>query len=329
MHVITGGAGFIGSNIAAELDDHGHDIAIVDTLGDEDTKWRNIAKRRVRDLITPDELPTFLAAGGRVESVIHMGGVSSTSERDVDLIARSNFRLSVDLWTWCAQNRVPYIYASSAATYGDGRNGFDDSFDESALAALRPLNPYGWSKHVFDRWACAERRAGRPEPPIWAGLKFFNVYGPNEYHKGSQRSVALQLFEQVSESGTARLFASEDGNYPDGGQSRDFVWVGDCVSIALWMLTGSDSAPNSIYNVGSGFSRTFSEQVQIMFRLLDKPNRTQFFELPEHLRGRYQYFTLANIEKLRDAGYDTPATSLEEGLAVYTERYLQAEDPFR
>lgn len=329
MHIITGGAGFIGSNIAAELDDGGHDIIIVDRFGDQDLKWRNIAKRRVRDIITPDDLPAFLAGRGQIESIIHMGAISTTTERDVDLIVRNNFRLSVDLWNWCADSRVPFIYASSASTYGEGKNGFDDTFDASSLAALRPLNPYGWSKHVFDRWVCAERLAGRAEPPKWAGLRFFNVYGPNEYHKGNQRSVALQLFEQISESEKARLFKSDDINYPDGGQVRDFVWVGDCVSIALWLLNESDQASSSVYNVGSGSARTFEDQARIVFHLLGRPVTIEFIELPENLRGRYQYFTLANLEKLRKAGYERPTTSLEAGLSTYVEGYLQTNDHFR
>lgn len=329
MHIITGGAGFIGSNIAAELDDDGRDIVIVDMLGDGDLKWRNIAKRRVRDIVMPADLPAFLAGRRNIESVVHMAAISTTTERDVDSIVNNNFRLSVDLWNWCADNRVPYIYASSASVYGAGTSGYDDTFDESSLAALRPLNPYGWSKHIFDRWVCAERLAGRTEPPVWAGLRFFNVYGPNEYHKGHQRSVALQLFEQIDASGTVRLFKSEDVNYPDGGQARDFVWVGDCVSIALWLLDKSDSASSSVYNVGSGFARTFEDKARIAFRLLGKPVALEFIDLPENLCGRYQYFTLANLEKLRKAGYDRPTTSLEDGLSSYFEDYLRANDRFR
>lgn len=328
MHLITGGAGFIGSNVAAELDGIGHDIAIVDVLGSGDLKWRNIAKRRLREFITPADLTPFLDGNRHIESVIHMGAIADTTERDVDLIARTNFRLSIALWDWCADHRVPFVYASSAATYGDGRNGFDDSFDESSLASLRPLNPYGWSKHVFDRWVCAQQQTGRAEPPKWAGLKFFNAYGPNEYHKGRQRSVALQLFEQISDNGTARLFRSDHADFPDGGQTRDFVWVGDCVSVALWMLNDS-SAPSSVYNVGSGFARTFADKAAIVSRTLGTPVDIEFIDLPGELLGRYQYFTLANLEKLRKAGYDAPMTSLENGLEAYIDGYLRTEDRFR
>ena len=279
-------------------------------------------------MITPDELPSFLAGRRGIDSVIHMGAISTTTERDVDLIVRNNFRLSVDLWNWCATKSVPYIYSSSAATYGDGSRGFVDDFEDSALAALRPLNAYGWSKHAFDRWVRAEQTAGRAEPPKWAGLKFFNVYGPNEYHKGSQRSVAVQLFEQIRDSDAARLFKSDDPDYPDGGQMRDFVWVGDCVSVTLWLLD-ADTAPSSVYNVGSGTARTFEEKARICFDLLGKPVNIEYIDLPDKLRGKYQYFTLAALHKLRQAGYDKPATSLEDGLKAYIHGYLMSDDSFR
>lgn len=257
-----------------------------------------------------------------------MGAISTTVERDVDLIVRNNFRLSVDLWDWCASNGVPFIYASSAATYGDGKNGFEDSFDQAALADLRPLNPYGWSKHLFDRWVFAEQQAGRVQPPNWAGLKFFNVYGPNEYHKGGQRSVAVQLFEQISNSGVARLFKSDNPTYADGGQVRDFVWVGDCASVVLWLLD-SDVAHNTVFNVGSGTARTFEDKARITFDLLGKSASIDYIDLPENLRGKYQYFTLATLDNLRRAGYDKPTTSLEEGLKSYIHDYLLRDDIFR
>ncbi|MGH2548885.1 MAG: ADP-glyceromanno-heptose 6-epimerase [Thermomicrobiales bacterium] len=328
MHIVTGGAGFIGSNIAAQLDDLGHDIVVVDLLGNDDSKWRNIAKRQVRDILTPEELPAFLSGNRDIESIVHMGAISTTTERDVDLIVRSNFRLSVDLWNWCSEAKVPFIYASSAATYGDGRQGFVDDFDRTALASLRPLNPYGWSKHVFDRWVHSETTSGRSEPPKWAGLKFFNVYGPNEYHKEGQRSVAVQLYEQIESSEQVRLFKSDNPDYVDGGQLRDFVWVGDCVTIALWLL-GSSDAPSSVYNVGTGQPRSFEDKANIMFSLMGKPVKIEFTELPDKLRGKYQYFTCASLDKLRDAGFDQPVTSLEDGLRTYVHDYLLREDIFR
>lgn len=282
----------------------------------------------MRDLIAPDDLSSFLAGRDGIQSVIHMGAISTTVELDADLIVRNNFRLSVDLWNWCARERIPYIYASSAATYGDGGNGFVDAFDRASLASLRPLNPYGWSKHVFDRWVLAEQEAGRSEPPRWAGLKFFNVYGPNEYHKGTQRSVAVQLFEQIRDKGITRLFKSDNPTYADGAQTRDFVWVGDCVSIALWLL-GTDVAPSSVYNVGSGIPRTFEDVARTMFDLLGEPPKIEFIDLPEILQGKYQYFTLASLEKLRQAGYDASTTPLEDGLELYVKDFLLNADIFR
>ncbi|WP_267888851.1 ADP-glyceromanno-heptose 6-epimerase [Mycolicibacterium neoaurum] len=325
--MVTGGAGFIGSNVAASLDDQGQDIVIVDTLGSDDTKWRNIAKRRVVDIIAPEDLSRFLDGRQKVESIMHLGAISTTTEKDVDLILKNNFRLSIDLWHWSKENGTPFVYASSAATYGDGEHGFVDNFESRSLSELRPLNPYGWSKHVFDRWAHAEQQSGRGEPPKWSGLKFFNVYGPNEYHKAGQRSVAVQLYEQISSTGVARLFKSDNPDYPDGGQIRDFVWVQDCVDVALWAL--GSNAPNSVYNVGSGTGRTFEDKARIIFDLLDKPVSIDFIELPTALRGKYQYFTLASLDNLRDAGYSQPLTSLEDGLSAYVHRYLTQKDPFR
>lgn len=327
MHIITGGAGFIGSNIAARLDDEGQDIIIVDSLGNED-KWRNISKRRVRDIISPDELHTFLSGAHGVSSILHMGAISTTTESDVDLIVKSNFRLSVDLWRWCALHRVPFIYASSAATYGDGEYGYDDQFSEEYLSHLFPLNAYGWSKHIFDRWVLGSQSRGEVSPPRWAGLKFFNVYGPNEYHKGGQRSVAVQMFEQIQNAGRVRLFKSDSPNYADGGQTRDFVWVEDCVDVALWPLRAGNF-PSSVYNVGSGLPRTFSEKAQIVFDVLGKPELIEYIELPEKLRGKYQYYTCAALNKLRDAGYGKEMSTLEAGLRAYIETYLKSSDPYR
>lgn len=328
MHIVTGGAGFIGSNIVAELDAAGADIVIVDMLGTDDVKWRNIAKRRLLDIIHPEELSAFLAGRRNVESVVHMGAVSTTTECDVDLIIRSNFKLSVRLWDWCSEVGVPLVYASSAATYGDGRAGFLDDFDPVQLGNLRPLNPYGWSKHLFDRWVCSNLLAHRKQPPKWAGLKFFNVYGPNEYHKGGQRSVAVQLHEQVLQAGCVRLFKSDNPNYADGGQTRDFVWVDDCVSVIRWHLD-SDGVRSSVFNVGSGVARSFDDMAKIVFSVLGRPARIEYIDLPEQLAGKYQYYTQASLDKLRDAGYTKPATSLEDGLAKYIENYLNNDDIFR
>lgn len=328
MHIITGGAGFIGSNIAATLDELGQDIVIVDWLGEGD-KWKNIAKRRVRDIVRPERLFEFLAGNAnRVESVIHMGAISTTTEGDADAILENNFRLSVDLWNWCAEHRVPFVYASSAATYGDGEAGFVDSEDPAYLASLQPLNAYGWSKHVFDRWALENRARGLASPPRWAGLKFFNVYGPNEYHKGGQRSVAHQLFVQIEEAGKVKLFQSDHPDYGHGEQTRDFVWVQDCVDVALWALNGED-VPSGIYNVGSGLPRSFADKARAMFATMKRDEAIEFIPLPEKLKGKYQYYTKAELDKLRDAGFEGQSTPLEVGIQRYVEHFLATDDPYR
>ena len=237
MIVITGGAGFIGSNLAAALEERGRgDLVICDRLGG-DGKWRNIAKRELADIVAPEALLAFLDANPkRIEAVLHLGAISSTTETDADLIVAANFKLSLTLWEWCARHDTPMIYASSAATYGDGSAGFDDDGAIAALAKLRPLNAYGWSKHLFDRRVARLIAEEAPRPPHWAGLKFFNVYGPNEYHKGPMRSVAAQIFERAKRGEPARLFRSHRQGIPDGGQQRDFVSVDDCVAMTLWLL---------------------------------------------------------------------------------------------
>jgi ADP-L-glycero-D-manno-heptose 6-epimerase len=326
---ITGGAGFIGSNIAAALDTAGADIVIIDRLGSDDFKWRNIAKRRLLDLVPPDAASAFLDANrGKVCGVVHMGAISTTTEADVDEIVRNNIRLSIDLWSYCGREMIPLVYASSAATYGDGREGFLDQFNSDYLSRLRPLNAYGWSKHMFDRWALRAIESGGTRPPKWAGLKFFNVYGPNEYHKGGQRSVAVQLHAQICERKRVRLFRSENPKFPDGGQLRDFVWVGDCVDIALWALQDS-SAPSGLYNVGSGTARSFLDQAKIMFEEMDVEPNVEFVDLPANLRGKYQYYTCADMGKICAAGFPGTLTSLEDGLRRYVRDYLDAGDAYR
>jgi ADP-L-glycero-D-manno-heptose 6-epimerase len=329
VYVITGGAGFIGSNIAAVLDQQGADIVVSDWMGTNDFKWRNIAKRRLIDIITPEATGAFLEANrDQIRGVFHMGAISNTTTTDIDAIVRNNIRLSIDLWTWCARANIPLVYASSAATYGDGGEGFFDLFDAEYLARLRPLNAYGWSKALFDRWVQRAVASGAPCPPRWAGLKFFNVYGPNEYHKGAQRSVAAQLHEQIRESGRVRLFRSENPEYPDGGQRRDFVWVGDCVRVALWALQES-GARSGLYNVGSGTARTFLEKAKIMFAEMGVEPKVDFIDLPAALSDKYQYYTCGSIDKLRSAGYAPPSTRLEDGLRLYVRNYLETSDAYQ
>ena len=327
MIIVTGGAGFIGSNLVKELETRGaRDIVVCDLLGDDD-KWKNIAKRELADIVPPDDLPEFLNDNSDdIETVFHMGAVSATTERDADLIVRSNIRLSLDLWDWCAANEAALIYASSAATYGDGDEGFDGKDGIDDLARLRPMNAYGWSKHAFDRRVARIVSENGPRPPHWAGLKFFNVYGPNEYHKGGQISVALKNFREIEETGKAVLFRSHNPDYPDGGQKRDFVWVGDCVDIALWLA--ENPSVQGIFNVGTGEARAFADLAHSVFAAMGREPDIEFVDTPEAIRDRYQYFTEADMSRLRDAGYDRTATRLEDGVGRYVRDYLMTADRY-
>jgi ADP-L-glycero-D-manno-heptose 6-epimerase len=256
-----------------------------------------------------------------------MGAISSTTETDAELIAETNVRLSLRLWTWCAQAAKPFLYASSAATYGDGGAGFDDDGSPEALAALRPLNAYAWSKHVFDRRVARAVAAGEPRPPQWAGLKFFNVYGPNEYHKGAMRSIVAQKFLAAARGEAVTLFRSHRPDVPDGGQRRDFVHVDDCVAVVQWLL--ANPSVSGLFNVGSGRARSFSEVVEAMFAALGRPAVIAYVDMPVELRDRYQYFTEASTRRLAAAGFPGPSTPLEVGVRRYVEQYLSRPDPYR
>jgi len=327
MIIVTGGAGFIGSNIVARLTEAGRDVVIVDRLGHDD-KWRNIAKHPARDIVKPEAVFGLLAREGKhIEAIIHMGAISSTTERDVDLIIENNLRLSIDLWDWCAIHQTRLIYASSAATYGDGTQGFDDEATGKALARLHPLNPYGWSKHAFDRRAIGDVEAGRPHPPQWAGLKFFNVYGPNEYHKGTMKSVVAHMYPDIVAAGRVSLFKSHHPDYEDGGQLRDFVSVVDAADIVLWLL--DHPQVSGLFNVGTGKARSFADLARATFAALGRTAQIHYRDMPEELKARYQYFTQARMERLRAAGYAKPFTPLEAGVKDYVQNHLSKADPYR
>jgi len=326
--LVTGGAGFIGSNVAARLCGHpGLDVIVCDWLGEAATgKWRNIAKHPIADFVPPEQMFEWLGRNaGDVELVVHMGAISSTTEPDADLIAKSNFVLSRDLWNWCAEHQRRLIYASSGATYGDGAAGFDDDNDLAALTALRPLNTYGWSKALFDIYAVREAARGHA-PPQWAGLKFFNVYGPNEEHKGPMKSVAAQIWPDVSAGRSVRLFKSYREGVADGGQLRDFVYVRDVADVIEWLSGRPDV--NGLFNLGSGRARSFKELAEAVFRAAGKSLQIEYTPMPEAIQGRYQYFTEAKLERLRGAGYDGQFTSLEDGVADYVRGYLSQPDPY-
>jgi ADP-L-glycero-D-manno-heptose 6-epimerase len=326
---VTGGAGFIGSNIAARMaEDRGLDVVVCDRLhGVELGKWRNIAKHPIGDFVEPDQMFDWLERRWRdVELVVHMAAVSSTTEPDADKIIQSNFQLSRDLFRWCADRQRRLIYASSAATYGAGDHGFVDDNDYEALAGLRPLNAYGWSKALFD--VLAVRQANRDyAPPQWVGLKFFNVYGPNEEHKHSMKSVASQIWPHVREGHAVQLFKSYRKDVPDGGQKRDFVYVRDATDVSRWLY--ENPQVSGIYNLGSGQARTFEELARQVFAAAGKNAQIDYTPMPPAIRDKYQYFTEASMERLRAAGYERPMTSLEDGIGDYVGRFLSQPDPYR
>lgn len=328
MFVVTGGAGFIGSNIVASLEAAGRGpVSVVDRLGTGD-KWKNLRRRELDDLVAPEDVFDFLEwREGDVEAVIHMGAISATTETDADLIAETNIRLPQDLWRWCAEQDVPLIYASSAATYGDGAQGFDDDDAPEALARLVPMNAYGWSKHVFDRWVARQVADGRPTPPQWVGLKFFNVYGPNEYHKGSMMSGVTRAYADAAAGKPVTLFRSHHPDYPDGGQKRDFVYVKDCVDVVSWLL--DHPHVNGIYNLGTGRAQTWLEFMGALYAAVGRDIEVRWVDTPEEIRDRYQYFTEADMGRLRAAGYDRPFRPVEEGVADYVARHLATDDPYR
>jgi ADP-L-glycero-D-manno-heptose 6-epimerase len=325
MLLVTGGAGFIGSNVVAALNDAGRDVAVCDVLG-QDGKWRNLAKRRLADFVPPAELMEWLK-GRRLEALVHLGAISETTATDGDLVIETNFRLSMRLLDWCTSNNTPLIYASSAATYGDGEQGFSDDSSMDALKKLRPMNLYGWSKHLFDM-AVAERAArGERLPPHWAGLKFFNVFGPNEYHKGTMMSVLARRFDDVRDGRPVQLFKSHRDGIADGDQRRDFIYVDDVVRVTMWLL--STPSVSGIFNVGTGTARSFRDLMLSAYTALGARPNIQYIDMPEPIRGSYQYFTQGEVDRLLRAGYNGGFTALEDAVETYVKNFLNRSDRFR
>ncbi len=324
MLLVTGGAGFIGSNLVAGLNEAGRtDIVVNDALG-EDGKWRNLGKRRLADVVPPAELHRWLD-GRKLEAVVHLGAITDTTARDGDRVIATNFRLSLELLDWCTATRTRFIYASSAATYGDGTQGFDD--DRAALPRLRPLNLYGFSKHLFDL-ALLERLDKRaPLPPQWAGLKFFNVFGPNEYHKGEMMSLLAKRFDEANGGRPVRLFKSHRDGIADGEQKRDFIYVDDTVAVMRWLI--ETPSVSGIFNVGTGHARSFRDLIAAMFQALGRAPAIEYVDMPPAIRGQYQYFTQAKVENLRRAGYNAGFTALEEGVTRYVTSFLNQPDRYR
>jgi len=327
MLLVTGGAGFIGSNLVAALAERGHAVVVCDWLR-SDERWRNLAKHELADLVAPEDLRAWLGRhGAHVEAIFHMGAVSATTETDVDLIVARNVRATLDLWEWCTVQGVRFVYASSAATYGDGSAGFDDALGCRDLSRLRPLNAYGWSKLLIDRRIARLVAEGEPQPPQWAGLRFFNVYGPNEYHKGSMQSVVAKNYGLVRAAQPLALFRSYRADYADGGQLRDFVYVQDCVEVMLWLL--ENPAVSGFYNLGTGHARTWLDLGRALFDAVAMAPSIEFIDMPDGLIAKYQYFTEARMERLRAAGFERPFTTLEDGISRYVRDYLGTDDPYR
>src|SRR5205807_2508506 len=292
------------------LNDAGRsDVAVCDLLG-HDGKWRNLAKRQLADVVPPAELDEWLK-GRKLDGIVHLGAISETTATDGDLVIETNFRLSLRLLDWCTANATPLIYASSAATYGDGSEGFGDDQSMDALKKLRPMNLYGWSKHLFDM-AVAERAArGEKLPPQWAGLKFFNVFGPNEYHKGTMMSVLARRFEDIKAGRPVQLFKSHREGIADGDQRRDFIYVEDAVRVILWLL--ATPTVSGIFNVGTGKAQSFKHLMLSAYAALGLPPNIRYIEMPEAIRASYQYFTQAEVDRLLASGYNGGFTSLEAG----------------
>jgi len=323
MILITGGTGFIGSYLQAELAARGHETVVVDWLGDAG-KWRNVARHPPARIVAPEALDAFLAEEPKIDMVYHLGAISETTALDGDLVWRTNVILSQRLWDWCAARNVRFVYASSAATYGNGEQGFDD--DPAGLDRLAPLNLYGWSKHVFDQHVMKRLDAGGPTPPQWAGLKFFNVYGPNEYHKGKMISVVKVKYDELAAGNPARLFRSDQPGLADGAQARDFIWVGDVVEVMLWLY--ETPGANGLFNLGTGTARTYLDLAHAVCDALGTERRVEFIDMPGSLKGQYQSFTQANMDRLRNAGYAGQFTTLEDGIRRYVQGYLTSGAPY-
>jgi ADP-L-glycero-D-manno-heptose 6-epimerase len=326
MLLVTGGAGFIGSNLVAALNDAGRtDVVVCDVLG-HDGKWRNLAKRQLADIVPPAELMAWLS-GRKLDAVLHLGAISETTATDGDLVIETNFRLSMRLLDWCTQTGTPFIYASSASTYGDGAQGFDDDPSQAALKALRPMNLYGWSKHLFDLAVVDRATRGEKLPPQWAGLKFFNVFGPNEYHKGGMMSVLAKRFDDIKAGRVVQLFKSHRDGIADGDQRRDFIYVDDVVRVMMWLL--ASPAVSGLYNVGTGEARSFRELIVAAYAALGTAPNIEYIDMPPQIRGSYQYFTESKGDRLRAAGYNGGFTPLEDAVGHYVGNFLDGADRFR
>jgi len=308
-YIITGAAGFIGRNLVAELNARGEtDLLLVDELGTTE-KWKNLVGLQYEDIWEPETFRQSVldgASGKGIKALIHLGACSATTETDADYLLDNNYRTTRDLCQWCLEQDVRFVYASSAATYGNGDEGYSDADDKTP--GFSPLNMYGYSKHLFDLWALKNGLLDQI-----AGLKYFNVYGPHEEHKGDMRSVVYKSFEQIQESGDVKLFRSHRPDYEDGMQLRDFVFVKDAVDVTLWLADPEN--PGGLYNCGTGQARSWLDLTNAVYKALDKDPKIEFIDMPAHLQPKYQYYTQAEMGKLHQAGYTKPFTTLEDGVA--------------
>jgi ADP-L-glycero-D-manno-heptose 6-epimerase len=315
MIIITGAEGFIGSCLVAALNQAGYnDLVLVDDFG-MPVREDNLTGKSFTAKVNRKDLANWLDENHLlVQFIFHIGARTDTTETDVAVLNELNLDYTKMLWQKCVAYGLPLVYASSAATYGGGEHGYDD--DETKLDLLQPLNLYGHSKNDFDKWAIAQDK----KPYFWAGLKFFNVYGPNEYHKGRMASVVLHAFNQIQQTGEVKLFKSHNPNYTDGGQLRDFVYVKDVTDVCMFLMNHRKN--NGIYNLGSGKARTFKNLVEAIFVALDKTPYITYIDTPIDIRDKYQYFTEANMDKLKSIGYTQNFTTIEEGVADYVKNYL-------
>ena len=320
MIIVTGAAGLIGSAVVRELNRRGHDdLLLADHLGTSE-KWMNLRTLRYADYLEKEDLIGRLKTidPREVDAIIHLGACSATTERDATYLIQNNYRYSLDLATFAADHEIRMVYASSAATYGDGANGYAD--DEARLYELSPLNMYGYSKHMFDLHLARDRFA-----PRFAGIKYFNVYGPNEYHKADMMSVVLKSFRQIKSEGKMRLFKSYHPDYADGEQMRDFFYVKDGARLTVYLALDNPGA-NGLYNAGAGEARTWKDLGHAIFKAMDLEPNIEFIEMPEQLRGKYQYYTCAPMDKMKSIGYDTPPTALDDAVADYVRNYLAQDE---
>ncbi len=325
--LVTGGGGFIGSNLVAALcATRTHRVVVCDRFGDTD-KWRNLAHHAVWEVVLPERLASWLGENhASLDMIYSLGAISSTTERNIDLLLGDNFAFPLALWRWCERSGVRFIHTSSAATYGDGSHGFTDDISLNYLESLIPLSGYGWSKHLFDLNIAGSHERKEINLPQWAILKVFNTYGPNEYHKESQRSVICQIAEQAINANVIRIFRSYNKNYPDGGQMRDMLYVKDCISVLLWFLEHPEVS--GLFNLGTGQARSFNDMGRAVFAALGREARLHYIDMPDTLVNKYQYFTEASITRLQAAGYNKPFTTLEEGIKDYVTNYMVKTDPY-